>query len=959
MPVLTNKKGDNYVRTFGDPTYPRRGEPNTGGHELTIFQIGNLQLGEFVRLFILQLEVVINFILDMIAAVSLFIFRIISLLSPYLFVFILFIFLYWWAHVMFPFTMKAVVYIGIPIVNMLIIAINIIIKIVAFIYMILGTIWNAVVPFLGMLLMFIFDIIFAILDAINQILGTIDLGSLFQDLMPLINIIMELVLQIIQVIIQVGEPILNALLQIIVPLLEAVFSVIKVLLPIITFLVKVIFFVLQPIIWLLQAFFGGGQAETYGQEDSGSARRLLSMKNLFGNKKDSRYTGYDPYAQTLMTVLNMTPGELYTEIYKNTTEVVRDLWSTPQMTGRRPLEFNTRKAGLRFMDEEEEEEGEDEEVTLGSTKWRNLDNSKRSAHDDDLTYGFVHTFYRSSKSIPQQTTFEMFDINEKVMEHYRSTDPLTISAIYANHNQQNGYIKHDPKDRLGSVRYAAEIEHPNVLNERLKQERADKRAELYGSRLVGRKLLEMTVFPDDANAHLNHYMSNLEREHAMQVMDQAKLYKDKHEQRMVLASTVTGAISVTMKKHAETTFHPDNIRDQCNAFLQTMGYADIWDWHSKVVKEFADGETYFMSLVKYFDNPLFNFIRSVEIGEDDTLYFKDWQSETHRSDFIGEESANTGRRLFSVDEDNNLGTSNSRAALSGFATVSKKNCQTNPKHPLCVPIPPNSIFKFNIPLLILTQEQIDALLQDTSNCSPWISNVGCIFCPERIYNAAVEILFLFVAIPPVNYAIASITRILPWTGVFLDWMFIVPKFKRATTLQWLCFVKETYSLFITMLVFGLAYILLWPFIMAFVNAFKAILQIKARDIKSTGTVDKLDRFFRPLYESDRIEPPQPPFGGAMIQNRISNDQHIHYHNYGGEFEVQRLLDFIQKYSHASEARMNMRIERLLTYLGMYHYNLHVKHPDHIDTDASSQEERYLTHPNHPVQRLIEHKNQQP
>lgn len=930
--------------------------------DLTIFQIGNLQIEETVRLFVLQIEVIINFILDIFSAIVGFIFKVISLLGPYFFYFLLFVFFYWLAHIAWPFTMKVFVLIGIPLAEMILIAANIIFKIVIFIYLVIGTIWNATVPFLGMLLMFVFDIVFTILDAINQILGAIDLGALFNDLMPLLNIIMEIIIQIIQVIIQVGEPILNALLQIIVPLLEIIISIIRILLPIIEFLFKVIYFVLQPIIWLLEAFFGGGQSGSYGPEDTtNTARKLLSL-NLFGGDDESGphiYEGYDPYARMVMSTLNMTPAEFYTEIHKNTSVVVeKDLWQVPQMTGRRPLEYNVRKTGLRFADlDDEDEDGESvENIQLGGGGPK----GRRSSHDDDLTYNFVHTFYRSSRTIPKETMDETSGIFSTIMDHYKNVDPLTTSAIYASYNREHGYLHGNPEDRLGSVRYASSIEHPNSLNERLTNERTAKRNEILSAQQFGRKLLDMTIYPDNANEHLNHYMSTLEKQHAMQVMDQAKAYKDKHSERMKLASVVMGGVSMTMKKHAETTFHPDNIAMQCNAMLQTLGYNDIWDWHTQMTEEFKDAEEYLLSFAQYFDNPVFNFVKTIDVSnDDDVIYFKDWSSEQVRMSHS--DAFNSGRKLFSVDEDNNMdGTGNSQVAASGFATVSSRNCNTDPKHPLCAPLPPISVLRYNLPGLGISQKFKNSLLQNTSDCSPW-KTTDCFICADRFYNAGVEIIFLIVAIPPVNYALASVTRMVPWTGSFLNWMFIVPKFKRATTLQWLCFARETFSLFIVALIIGAGYWLLWPFVQAIWRAFRSAIKIKATPPKQSEEVEMLDNYYRNTVENYEVQPPRTTLDvdGIFVSGRIGGtDTHIHHHNYGSQSEVHLLRSFV-RHLMRSEKRASVKLESLLGYLGLYHYNLHVKHPAHIDTDASKQEDSYLSHESHPIHGFIEYKGGNP
>ena len=904
---------------------------------------------------VLQIEVFITFVLEVLAAVATMIFNIVALLSPYFFMFLIFIIVYWMAYVGFPYTMRLVVYFGIPFVNMLILAITVIIKIAAMIYMILGTIWNAVVPFLGILLMFIFDIIFTLLDAVNQILGAIDLGTFFADLMPLLNMMMEIVIQIIQVIIQVGEPILDIIIQIIVPLLQVIFSIIRVLIPVVTFLLRVIFFVLKPIIWLLQAFFGGGQASSYGEEGTSAARKLLSIGGL-NQKTGHAYSGYDPYAMMIMSTLNMQPADFYTQIHGNSTPVhASDLNEVPQMTGRKPLEYQTRKAGLRFMDmDDDTADGyEDDEDMDAPNRRINLPSmgapktaSSLPSSSNDVADHFVHTFYKSSRTIPKETMMEATSIFDEVMDHFNNKDPLTISAIYASYIAEHGHLQYSHAERLGSVKYAAAMEHPNAMNARLLEERNNKRAELTAAHEAGRKILGMTVFPDDANAHLNQYMSTLEREHAVMIMNQAKAYKDKHATRMQLAGTVMGSVSVTMRKHAETTFHPDNIVGQWNALMQSMGYKDVWEWRNRVAAEYTSAEEYVSSFGQYFKNPLFDWIKKVNGDYEREMEFSGWRNE--------QEKMNSGRKLFGVDEDNNMGSvSDSRAAQSGFPAVSKRNCYTDPKHMLCVPMLPNSIFQFEIPLIELTPNQTAALLQNTSVCSPWINNNYCLFCWARFYNALVEIVFLVSAIPPLNYSIAMVTRLAPWTGVFLNWIFIVPKFKRASTLQWLCFVRETFSLFMTALILGVAFWLIWPFFRIFVRSVKDLLRIEARKTDKSEDVEYLDNYFRyRVQHPPPITPPMttPSLDSMIIAGRIGGDHHIHHHyNYGVSQNVGALISFLNKGDSMDESSYH----RLLAYFDKYHLQLMSRSIESIDADAAEQERKSLSPKSHPL--LLDHK----
>lgn len=882
--------------------------------ELTIFQIRNLQIGEMVRLFILQIEVVVSFILELVAAFAMFWLKVFALLSPYLIFFILFVFVFWMAHVWWPYTIKLVIYVLIPILDLAIIAFNIIFKIVAFIYMLLAIVWNAIVPFLGMLLYFIFDLILTILDLVNQILGDLDLPVLFNDLMQIINVIMEIVLQIVQVLIKIGAPTLQVLAKVIAAVIQVIMTVVKAILPIMVFLFRVIYYTVNPILKLIVFFFSGGQTNTFG-------KKLLSI-NIMGQtyRDDYHATSYDPYAEFVMSTLSMTPSALYTEIHQNDT-ALDDLWSAPEMTGRRPLAYKQRKAGLAFLDEDEEDE--EEEVV------------QRGKHDDDITYGFAHTFYKSAKETPPQMIHESQDIMDQIMYHQNRQDPLLISSILTTFNKEHGHLEAPYEERLGAIRYASQQEHPNELSERLKQERIIKRAEIMSG--TGRKMLDLMAFPDNANEHLNHYMSNLEREHAIQVMQQAQAYKDQHVQRMKFITVVASGVSTTMRKHAETTFHPDTIMGQWEAVLQQMGFEDVWDWHRQFLEQHGDAAGFIMSLSSFFQHPFFEFVKKSETPDPNSPYFHDWAAEQAR--LMGGENTG-GRRLFAATADNSVDhVGISRSAFGGFATISKKNCVSKPKHPLCAPVPPTSIFSWGIPTLILTDKQKSQLLEDIKDCTPWIPDVYCFVCIERVYNTLVEILFLIVAIPPINYALATLTRIAPWTGFFLDWMFIVPKFKRATTFQWICFIYELWNPFIVFLILALLYYFFWPVVLAFYHAFRSILVIKARKPEPTGDIDALDAYFAPIIANP---PPIPPPGlnpTTFIEGGINIH---HHHNYRSE-EDQRYAELLERVNRYTERedRLSDRYHLLMAEIARNHLRLHVNHTDRIDDVAAQDEEMQL------------------
>jgi hypothetical protein len=834
--------------------------------EFTFCQINGINLVGIFRYWVLEFKFIISFIIKFFLVLWDLWLWILTFFNIYFLWFLFFLFLFYLSHIFWPFFIDLVILVFIPILNLAIIAFNFISFFVIFILRILFFIWNIIVPFLGFLLYFIFDIVFTILQQVFDALGSINFEPIMTSLMNILFILSDILCQILTVLVKVGIPILIDLAKIVSTLLEVIFTVIKVLLPIVVWIVKILFVVLEPILKIIAVFFGG-LASAFGSLKTG--RKLLweegeetSKEEKFVNPFDFSVTSQKPeWLEFVMKTLpldeNLQPS-LYTSTAAfhystNITSLGRKLLSRPPDI--QSFSKRKRSPGLEFLDEEEVI---DEEA-----------DQPKNVKDDDLSFIMAHTMYQSAKGMDGVVLKQGSEYLKEILDHHQRVDPLAIDRILQRHYQEHGHLKASHDQRAGSLNYGVEPMHPQHLERKLRAERH----QIFSS---GRQLLGLPHQWNDQ--HIDVARSQLEQEHAREVVKQYNLYNEHVMGRMQIATIMENAVTTTIRKHAETTLHPQNLMEQWSVALQQMGYTDIWDIRDQFLQKHGDFANFLMSFGSMTELPVFKYFKAQDPNQDESPYFHDWLVEQQKMAQEREEreSLNTGRQLLQTDnlQDNRPpGAGTSKTALSGFEIISKKNCFSSPKHPLCLPIIPPD-FKITIPTIDLTEEQKAKLRTDVATCKPWKDEVYCLICLERLYNVWISFRFILSAIPPINFAVAALTTRIPWMGWFLDWIFIVPKFHVANFTQWLCFCYHLWDVVIVSILGYLAFKILFAFLPLFYDSFlEALDTFQPTEIKPDPHIAALDSYFKGIINHpvtmDEAE-------GKFVMGKI---HHIHQHHH--------------------------------------------------------------------------------
>ncbi len=306
---------------------------------------------------------------------------------------------------------------------------------------------------------------------------------------------------------------------------------------------------------------------------------------------------------------------------------------------------------------------------------------------------------------------------------------------------------------------------------------------------------------------------------------------------MKLATVVYSAATKSMKKTFETVITPQNLVYHFGTVLNYFGYQDIEHVHKTFVNTHGNAANFIASFSILSEHPFLKFFKEKDTNRHNSPYFHDWAQEQKRLNDI-RQSNNGGRRLLQMahNEDKNVppNTGSSAEAFGSFTAVSTLDCQSSPKNPLCIPEIPAD-FTLIIPTINLSKKQEKTIMTDINLCSPWM-NTYCVICWKRYFNAFQEFRFLISAIPPVNDFFSTTTTVAPWTGIFFNWMFAVPKYHTGTLFQWVCFTYHLYDVFIVGVSLWLSFIFLrpfWEFIVTMYDSLKAL---------------KLDSETEPIYQ---------------------------------------------------------------------------------------------------------------
>jgi hypothetical protein len=777
-----------------------------------------------------------------------------TILYPLLFWLIIIWFFWYLAIIFWPYLIKVILVVFIPILNVLIELFNLFFMIFIIILSIAILVWNIIVPFLGMLLYVVINVVLTILADIFNIIGSVNWEPIISAIMNILTILVDIAMQILMVLIKVGMEILTVLSKIISVLMEVVLTAIKIILPIVVWIVQILFKVLEPILKVIAIFFGG-LASMFGRMSTG--RALLSVRlspvlfnvteipyrdpygDSWGSRMEEEKTklsreeeDYNFFVEKTLGISNERDDYIYNlynrakelsvderelndkkyleDILRENTDdaatpksgTFSDFSNTPY--GRKILQSWGKKSGkglLRFIDEEEEEQKLYEMPK---------DNSDRPSDSvlNDAAHTIAHTFYTSARNMHPDDMKLSQDIFDAVHAETHRRDNLAMKSILQEFSKNYLHLQPKFEDTLSSVRFKGSPEHPRDMHARFHEER--KKHETMFMHNTGRKLMGNE---NDWEESKKNYLSQKRIDDAKALVAQEQAYKKYHTDRMKFATVVYSATTKALKESMEIGVTPENILKHWDETLKYFGYIDMQQVHQEFVELYGDAAGYLISFSTISEHPLLRYFKKNDKSVAESPYYHDWAIEQKKLVEARAVEQAAGRKLLAVtqqNEDKNVaGSKESQESLGGFATLSTLNCFSSPKNPLCIPEIPSN-FSFRIPLIHLTQKQKETIETSVFECRPW-RTTWCIICWDRFFNVWQEFRFLISTIPLINYPIATITVLAPWTGIFFNWIFLVPKFHVGSLFQFVCFVYHLYDVFIVGVVLWLFSKFIYPF----------------------------------------------------------------------------------------------------------------------------------------------------
>lgn len=937
------------------------------------YTLGSFNLSGRLTLFLLDARTIITIPIQLLIGLFNLLVYFLTLLYPVIF-YLIIIWFFWYLLVIYwPFVMQVVLYLFIPILNVFIILFNVFFLIATIILSILIYLWNIICPFIGMILRFIVDLVLTILTDVFNIIGSINWEPIFSAIMNIVMVLVDIMMQILTVLIKVGPDILAALANVISFIIEVILTAIKIILPIVVWIIKLLFAILEPILKLIAIFFGG-VASVVSKTSMG--RHLLSLTDSMPdmdyadisdpNLKFFENMGYpsphgtkeEPYEKFIKDALGINQQKddyiynLYSRYkrasgkeYIAVNAPASNMWSNNKTfsdfsaseSGRRILQSwgKTRSSGgLVFVDEDsygrDDGGGEGESVK-----------APRDSGMDDAAHTVAHTLYTGAKKISPSNMHLSNEISKMVLAETQKKDNLAMKSIIQEFSDKYMHLHPKFEDTLASVRYGAPPEHPRDMYTRFHEER-QKADALFMS--TGRKL--MGVDENNWETMRSKYMHQKKIEDAQALYAQETAYKNYHMDRMKVATVVYNAASRSMKKTFTEDITPQILIEHWDSIIEHLGYKNFWHIRDEFVQNYGDAAGFLTSFTNVSQIPIFRYFKSRDPTIIESPYYHDWVDEQrkliqarHHAEMNG---MHGGRKMLAVTEQNEdrdvTGNRDSKESFGFFAILSKGNCKSTPKNILCIPeIPPD--FRLWIPLIELTKSQEDALLRNVMLCTPW-RLTWCVICWDRYVNAFYEVLFLFSTIPFFNYPIATITVLAPWTGVFLDWIFIVPKFKVGSIFQFVCFVYHLYDLFVTgisLWILSKVGPIIWNVVVTFWNNIRRARLSKTLSTGKQKTLDSINRYLLKMQKAGEISasigsliPPKKrmkKYRKQIIETNNILNMHHHYHSSGElyfEREMHRHLEVKEQYRILKKLLKSAQKHGITDYeaLGLIYQQIH-------------------------------------
>ncbi|OQW76817.1 MAG: hypothetical protein BVN35_06040 [Proteobacteria bacterium ST_bin11] len=837
------------------PMRQRRPAPAEGTAFMTgtSFSIFDYDIVGFLRKILLSLYVVAKLVVDLALALVRFVLWLGSILYPWLIWWALLTIVWYLVVIYWAYVVAVVISIVIPILNVLIIIFNFLAQLFIIFWDIFVTVWNCVVPFLGMILYVVINVVLTILADIFDVIGSIDWEPVISALMEILNVLVEIAAQILLIVIKVGGEILKAIANIIGPLLEIVMEFVKIWAPVIAWIFKFLFTILEPILFFLGELFGsGGSSEgndsftgpDYTSKGSSStARRLLSLDRfkLSEEERDAILNDFDEHIYTLPdegltieerkileSILRSKTAEehdtseedanlLFFNLMKASEEGVgQETTSTKLKRKRNHGEIDTQV--LRSSEVDHSGDNNDEEEVLDLTggarrlqsvekpwkmgrvdglKFMNTDQDEGRAkrqkqetgesHLDDIAHSMAHSMYVGAKEISLDDYSLARSTMSAVLRAHSDNKHFGLNSLIQNIGKKYTKYMPDTDEKVSSVNYGTPKNPRTMLPSFHEDAAVHYRKHL--ERNGGRRLLE------NYRDVKGRRMSDIRLEDAKRIYNQYEAYRNHHDTRIKVAIVTYGAVTRSLHHSMKEVMTPQNLIKHYGALLDAFGYKSIQDVRQEFLARYGDPWGFLLNVSYVTEHPILKSFKRLDPSREESPFYHDWVVEHAK---LHEERSlrNTGRKLMQ-SEGNVQGYGDSSAALSGFATIAGLNCFSTPKNPLCLPFIPMDT-KIKIPLIKLTVHQKQIIQSPTTHCTPW-RFTNCIICADRLWNACVEVLFLFASNPYTNYPIATLIDIWPWTRDLIDWIFIVPKYGYPTTYQWVCFAYHLYDLYVVLL----------------------------------------------------------------------------------------------------------------------------------------------------------------
>ena len=765
-----------------------------------------------------------------------------------------------------PLVYLLVVTIIIPFINVSLLVLSFAFNLIVLTLRIVFTMYNMNVPFLGLELYFLFTLIFTIFEIVFTLIEATGLMAIFQALMEVLFFIVDIHMQMLMVFLELPMGVIQILAEVVSYIMKMVMIPIEYVMEIISWVLDYLFKIMEPILFIVQyiasAFswmmgsIGGATSRSLLEFSTGMSQRQLLSLGISGlamtsggnispamsplgsgiadrDQLSCADSIYMQWAERTPLPGNLTESEramgmkgvhAFLEEVANiridghdTFKVSKDSFFESRRKQELPVGFGT-SFGRKLM------ESRDFQRSAGGLgPEAPAEKELNGAEVDHTTEVFMRHFHAGVKKMvadPYTNLDLMHRTMATIREHQqRGTDEYAVISIMAAYDSAMGHNKRLPKGPA-HLRFVNHPDHPaethNYFTE-VRRDYSDRHSIPYtykeyedtvqgrSTNPASRKLLE--AWTDVTKLHAAH-LNTMEKDHARQIVEQAKTYKDHHTKRIHTISTLGHGLREAIYDGGQTVLHPDVLGAHGEAILKRFGYNSLQDVYLEYKEKHGSPEAFWMSVTDFRSNPFFkSFFHSYD-RMNEHEHFRSWMDEFIEEDHlrvVEERPAAehfTPERLAKVlGENHRLVKGREKGGserallfgsnkLEGLQTIATTTCTSSPRNPLCMP--DLSGVPFLSPSLI---EMPDRIGDESEYCRPWEPTTD-VWNTQRLINGWYSLLFLFTALPFINYFFYGFTLIVPWMAWSVNWLFaVIPGGETAAFEDIFCFFVHLYDLF--------------------------------------------------------------------------------------------------------------------------------------------------------------------